>query len=443
MKNNLYVKLVNHLSVGAAIMSADGRTLFMNEQFRHSIGEKEDFIYNADLFSTEYLKKLSSSIYMRTLKESKEIRSSQLYVNENKQMYNIMLRDVPIMGKDNKIEAVLACAEYILPMGYVDDLSNILESNTASTFIFESERMREIVERINRIALLPTNVLLMGESGVGKDKMAEYIHSISGRQKEPFVTVNCAAIAENLMESELFGYSGGAFTGAGKNGKKGLIEEADGGTLFLDEINSLPLNLQGKLLRVIESKKLRRVGGTKETPVDFRLITASNRDLKQCVEKGTFREDLFYRINVFTEEIPALRDRREDILPLLNYFIENFSRKYNIHCRLSQRDIGAALNYYWPGNVRELRNFAEQIAVVGYSPILRMSTSAGTLKDNHATAALLESSNGTLKERMAFCERQIIEEALNSNKSKRGAADQLGIDPSVLSRKIKAYSLNM
>lgn len=432
MTENLYVKLVNHLSIGAAIMSPDGRTLFMNEKFRHSIGEEEDFIYNADLFSTEYLKKLSTSIFIKTLKERREIRSSQLYVNEDKRLYNIMLRDIPILGEDDKVEAVLACAEYILPMGYVDDLSSVLDNNAASTFIYESPVMKEIIGRINRMAKLPTNLLLLGESGVGKDKMAEYIHSVSGREGGPFVTVNCAAIAENLMESELFGYAGGAFTGAGKGGKKGLIEEADGGTLFLDEINSLPLNLQGKLLRVIETKKIRRVGGNKEIPVDFRLITASNRDLLQCVENGTFREDLYYRINVFTEEIPPLRERKEDILPLLNYFIESFSRKYNIHCRLSQKDMGVAISYHWPGNVRELRNFAEQIAVVGYSPILRMQDVSGIQAND---------SVGTLRQRMAVCEKQIIQDALKSNTSKRSAAKELGIDPSVLSRKIKAYNL--
>ena len=432
MKDNLYVKLVNHLSVGAAIMSPDGRTLFMNEQFRRSIGEKEDFIYNADLFSAEYLKKLSTSIYMKALEERREIRSSQLYVNENKRMYNVMLRDIPIFGEDGSVEAVLACAEYILPMGYVDDLSSLLDTDAASAFIFESNVMREIVGRINRIAKLPANILLLGETGSGKDKMAEYIHSNSGRKNAPFITVNCAAIAENLMESELFGYAGGAFTGAGKNGKKGLIEEADGGTLFLDEINSLPLNLQGKLLRVIETKKVRRVGSTKEQTVDFRLITASNRDLLKCVENGTFREDLYYRINVFSEEIPPLRERKEDILPLLNYFVENFSKTYQIHCRLSQRDIAVALNYNWPGNVRELRNFAEQITVAGYSPILRMQES-GT-----PSCAM---GQGTLRQKMAACEKQIIQEALRSNSSKRDAAKSLGIDPSVLSRKIKAYEL--
>ena len=433
MQDNLYKQLVNHMPVGAAIMSPDGRTLFMNDQFRRSLGEKEEFIYSADLFSEEYLKKLSTSIYIKTLKERREIRSSQLYVNEEHRMYNVMLRDIPIMDDDGRVEAVLACAEYVIPMGYVDDLSSVLDKSASPAFIYESQAMREIVERINRIASLPANILLLGESGVGKDRLAEYIHFLSGRKTEAFVTVNCAAIAENLMESELFGYAGGAFTGAGKTGKKGLIEEADGGTLFLDEINSLPLHLQGKLLRVLETKKVRRVGGRKEESVDFRLITASNRNLLQCVESGTFREDLYYRINVFAEEIPPLRERREDIIPLLTYFLEEFSRKYHIHCGLSQRDMGIAINYHWPGNVRELRNFAEQIAVVGYSPILR----TGEKTDAFVT----QPAGGTLKYRMALFERQIIEEALKSNLSQKDAARELGIDPAVLSRKIRAYGL--
>ncbi len=436
--DDLYIKLVNHLSNGASIISPDGRTIFMNEAFQNGIAEKQDFIYSADLFSQEYLKKLSTSIFMQALEEKREVRGSQLYMNEDKQVYNVMLRDKPILDEDNNVVAVLACAEYILPMGKVNDLSDLLESGTASTFIFESPAMRKIVERMNRVAKLPASILLLGESGVGKDKMAEYIHSVSDRAKGPFVVVNCAAIAENLIESELFGYESGAFTGAGKGGKKGLIESSDGGTIFLDEINSMPLGLQGKLLRTLETKKVRRVGGNKEYPVDFRLITASNRDLMKCVENGTFREDLYYRINVFSEEIPPLRERREDIGPLLDYFTKSFAQKYQIFYRLNRQDLDTALSYHWPGNIRELRNFAEQIVVVGSSPITRGMAGQKALTVKKAPEEMIAH---TLKQRMAYFEREIIQEALKSNRSKKDAAKELGIDPAVLSRKIMKYGL--
>lgn len=434
--DNIYINLVNHMSIGASIMSPSGKTIFMNETFRKAIGEQEEFIYNADLFSPEYLRKLSTSIFIKTLKEKKEVRGSQLYVSEDKTLYNIMLRDKPIMDEDNNVVAVLACAEFILPMGHADSPQMLLEADAGTALIYESDVMREIIERVKQIARIPATILLLGESGVGKDKLAEYIHSVSDRAGGPFVTVNCAAITENLIESELFGYENGAFTGAGRGGKKGLIEEADGGTLFLDEINSLPLALQGKLLRVIETKLVRRVGATSEKKVDFRLITASNRDLRKLVKEGTFREDLFYRINVFAETIPPLRERKEDIIPLLNYFLKEFADRYQIYSHLSNRDMAIALGYSWPGNVRELRNFAEQIAVVGTSPILREME-----KKRDDVVQVNAAENGTLREKLEQYEKELILQALRGNVSKRNAAQELGIDPAVLSRKIARYGL--
>lgn len=434
---NIYINLVNHMSIGASIMSPSGKTIFMNETFRQAIGEQEEFIYSADLFSPEYLRKLSTSIFIRTLQEKREVRGSQLYVSEDKTLYNIMLRDKPIMDSDNNVVAVLACAEFILPMGHADSPQQLLEANSGNAFIYESGIMREIVERVRQVAKIPATILLLGESGVGKDKLAEYIHSVSDRADGPMVTVNCAAITENLIESELFGYESGAFTGAGRGGKKGLIEEADGGTLFLDEINSLPLSLQGKLLRVIETKMVRRVGANTEHKVDFRLIAASNRDLRTMVAEGDFREDLFYRINVFAETIPPLRERKEDIIPLLNYFMTEFADKYHINGRLSNRDMSLAISYSWPGNVRELRNFAEQIAVVGTSPILR----AAEMEERSAIVVPVRSETGTLREKMEGYEKELIREALRTNISKKDAARELGIDPAVLSRKIARYGL--
>lgn len=431
---NLYVKLLNNLSVGAAIMIPPGRTVFMNDTYFRAINEKSDFLYNAELWSPEYTRKVSSSVFMKVIDEKREVRMSQLYINESRYIYHVMLTESPVLDEDDHLHAILACAEYILPMGRVDDLGELPDIHAASVFIFESPVMREIINRINLVAKLPTNILLTGESGVGKDKLAEYIHLNSDRRNAPFITVNCAAIAENLIESELFGYESGAFTGAGKHGKKGLIEQANGGILFLDEINSLPLNLQGTLLRVLETKMLRRVGGTTEHSVDFRLISASNQNLLECVKNHTFREDLYYRINVFSEHIPPLRERKEDIPALLQFFTANFSKRYHTHFCLSESEMKHAMRYQWPGNVRELRNFAEQMVVLGSSPITRQTA-------HQIKSAELQSTSGTLRQRMAQFERQIILEALNSNLSKKNAAKELGIDPSVLSRKIAQYNL--
>ena len=207
-------------------------------------------------------------------------------------------------------------------------------------------------------------VAIMGESGSGKEVLAHYIYEHSERCDKPMITVNCAAFPENLIEAELFGYEKGSFTGAAKDGKIGLVEAADGGTLFLDEINSLPINVQGKLLRTLEEKSIRRIGSTKTKKVNFRLIAATNRNLQKLVEQGQFREDLYYRIQVIPLTIPPLHNRKEDIIPLCLHFLHYFGKKYNLQKEFSDSVLDAVQRYSWPGNVRELHNFVERMVVM-------------------------------------------------------------------------------
>lgn len=191
--------------------------------------------------------------------------------------------------------------------------------------------MVNILETIRRVADFDANILFLGPSGVGKTMLAKIVHQQSKRKKGSFIDINCAAIPEHLLESELFGYEKGSFTGAGNKGKVGLIELANGGTLLLDEISEMPLSLQAKLLKTIQDKVITRVGGTKEIKVDFRLITASNRDLEEAAGRGTFRKDLYYRLNVIQIQIPSLRERKDDIIPLIDFFTEKNNRKYGLH----------------------------------------------------------------------------------------------------------------
>lgn len=228
-----------------------------------------------------------------------------------------------------------------------------------------SRAMCEILDVIRRIAASQaTTVLLEGESGVGKDLFANEIHRLSERRNHPFLAVNCAAIPGDLLESELFGYEAGAFTGA-RVCKPGLLELSDRGTLFLDEIGQLSHELQAKLLRVLEEQRIRRLGGVKDKQLDVRFVAASNQDLRSAVRQGTFRLDLFYRLNVFQVRIPPLRERVEDISPLADRFVEVYSRKYRraIH-GIAPEARDAMLGYHWPGNVRELRNAMERAMVV-------------------------------------------------------------------------------
>ncbi|MED0681331.1 sigma 54-interacting transcriptional regulator [Aneurinibacillus thermoaerophilus] len=238
--------------------------------------------------------------------------------------------------------------------------------------IAESEEMRNILQMCIRIAPVDTSILILGESGVGKGVLAKLIHQRSDRGRGPFISINCGAIPSNLLESELFGYASGAFTGAQQKGKPGLIELADGGTLFLDEIGDLPLDLQVKLLTVLQEKHVTRIGDVKERAVDFRLIAATNANLLERVQTGTFREDLYYRINVVPIEVPPLRKRREDLFPMIRHFLNKFNEKHHTNKRISYESLEVMQAYSWPGNVRELENIIERLVVTTVDPIIEV-----------------------------------------------------------------------
>ncbi len=233
-----------------------------------------------------------------------------------------------------------------------------------TNIIGESKAIKSIIEEIKKIADTRSTVLLLGETGTGKELFARVIHHSSSRQNMPFIPINCSAIPENLLESELFGHVKGAFTGA-VTSKKGLLEEADGGTVFLDEIGDMPQSLQSKFLRVLEDQEIRPVGSTKSKKVNIRIITATNKDLNELVKKGIFREDLFYRINVISINLPPLRNRREDIEPLANFYVNKFAKNLGKDVnKISSEAISLLVSYNWPGNVRELQNVIERAVIL-------------------------------------------------------------------------------
>ena len=225
--------------------------------------------------------------------------------------------------------------------------------------------MKEVIARAEKFARTNANVLILGETGTGKEGMAQSIHNASHRAKKPFVSVNCASIPPTLIESELFGYVEGAFTGARRAGKKGLFELADGGTIFLDEIAELPLDIQGRLLRVLQEREIMRVGDDKIVALDIRMICATNKDLGALVAENKFREDLYYRVNVLKVQLPPLRERREDILPLLRHYFAHYAPQENFDRFIGRSVRERLLAYTWPGNIRELRNIAEVFACLG------------------------------------------------------------------------------
>ncbi|MGD2080330.1 MAG: sigma-54 dependent transcriptional regulator [Nitrospirota bacterium] len=299
--------------------------------------------------------------------------------------------------------------------------------------VFESESMERIFELIDDVAPTKSNILLLGESGTGKSLIAEIIHCTSPRREGPFMSINCSAIPETLLESELFGYKKGAFTGAVSD-KKGLVQMADGGTLFLDEIGDMPLALQAKLLKVIESGEVTPLGDTKSTYSDVRLITATNQDLPGKIAEGTFREDLYYRVNVIEITIPPLRRRKEDIPLLLEHFVKQFARQNEKAVKgfsLEAKEV--ILGYNWPGNVRELANVTERAVVLSKSELIQPGDLPGKLS--------LKAGGGppaSLKDMMNEYERGAIVSELEAHgRDKEATARALGIDLATLYRKMK------
>jgi transcriptional regulator with PAS, ATPase and Fis domain len=302
--------------------------------------------------------------------------------------------------------------------------------------IGKSKSMQAIFELIRRISDTSSNILITGESGTGKELVAKAIHYNSLRRVHSFIPVNCAAIPETLLESELFGHVRGAFTDA-KGDKAGLFEEAHGGTLFLDEISELPISLQAKLLRVLQDKEIRRVGASKSTKMDVRVIAASNLDLAEQVKSNKFRQDLFYRLNVLHVQVPPLRERRDDILPLAYHFLKKFQQETSKSLRsINESVLALFMGYSWPGNVRELENTIERAVILTQGEQIVLDDLPSTLTGNRGDYSTLEKAlerQLSLKE----LERQYITRILEqTGGNKYRAAQILGIDRKTLYRKL-------
>ncbi|HCP2322981.1 sigma-54-dependent Fis family transcriptional regulator [Escherichia coli] len=315
----------------------------------------------------------------------------------------------------------------------------------------ECRVMRQLKRLISRIAPSPSSVMVVGESGTGKEVVARAIHKLSGRRNKPFIAINCAAIPEQLLESELFGYVKGAFTGASANGKTGLIQAANTGTLFLDEIGDMPLMLQAKLLRAIEAREILPIGASSPIQVDIRIISATNQNLAQFIAEGKFREDLFYRLNVIPITLPPLRERQEDIELLVHYFLHLHTRRLgSVYPGIAPDVVEILRKHRWPGNLRELSNLMEYLVNVVPSGEVIDSTllppnllNNGTTEQSDVTEVSeahlsLDDASGTALEEM---EKQMIREALSRHNSKKQVADELGIGIATLYRKIKKYEL--
>ena len=314
------------------------------------------------------------------------------------------------------------------------------------TLITQSNPMREILTRIETIAPSESSVLLIGETGVGKELFAEFIHRTSERAEMPLVKVGLSAVPPDLLESELFGHDKGAYTSAAGE-KKGLFEMAEGGSIFLDDIDDFPFPLQSKLLRVLESREVKRVGGTRSIPLNVRLITASKLDLRELVERGHFRADLFYRINVVPIVIPPLRERPEDIPLLVEHFLKRFAPGKEL--AVNPDAMKAFREYHWPGNVRELRNIVQRIALFATSDV-QLSDLPPELRGDSAVNLLIKActrcfndENMTFEEVVACLEANLLRQSLaHADGNKKRAAEYLKMSVSTFRDKLKKYRLD-
>ncbi|SFE54887.1 Transcriptional regulator containing PAS, AAA-type ATPase, and DNA-binding Fis domains [Alteribacillus iranensis] len=311
---------------------------------------------------------------------------------------------------------------------------------TESSLILKSSSMQQIMTIIQNVSHVDSTILILGESGVGKSVLAKFIHERSKRNEGPFLSINCGTLPENLIESELFGYEAGTFTGGSNQGKKGLFEAAEKGSILLDEIAELPFFVQSKLLDVVQRNKIRKVGGVQEKDIDVRIMAATNKDLSKLVAEGKFREDLFYRLNVVPINIPPLRERKEDLPELIDHYLAFFNQKYDRHVTLSEEMIHDFMNDDWPGNIRELTNKIERIVVTNNLPsgnhaLPSEERNSPNLKAERMDAAAFPS----LKEAKAQTEKDLILKVYDIYKNTYKTAKILNVDQSTISKKIKKY----
>ena len=375
---------------GIHILDSDGRTLLINKACERIEGITKEDIGDKTISRLVEEGYYDKSVTLMVLDEKREVTELQRAKNGK----SILVTGMPIYDDSGEIVRVIVNSRDITELmdlreqlRHKENLLNMYKEelnfyNTRSKFIANSKPMKMVIKTAVSVAKVNSNVLITGESGTGKSLVAEIIHKNSSRKERDFVKIDCGAIPDNLFESELFGYEGGAFTGADSKGKAGLVEMADGGTLFLDEIGEISPMSQAKLLRFIQEKQFYKIGGKEPVEVDVRIIAATNRDLEEMVKEKAFREDLLYRINVIPIEIPPLRKRKEDILPLVLNRLRKINNEYDMKRSISAKAMDKLIEYGWPGNVRELENVIERIAVTASGDEIKAEELPETLLGN-------------------------------------------------------------
>lgn len=402
---------------------------------RHMKDLVEAGVYSESVTLKVLEKKEAVTILQKT-KSGKEIMATGTPIFKNNEIFRVVVNSRDITELNN-LKNQLHDAQKKTEMLESELKLLRLEQVKTDGLVSQSYEMNKIYNLVIRVAAVDSTVLIQGESGVGKEVITKLIHRNSKRRNGPFIKIDCSSIPDNLLESELFGYEKGSFTGANKTGKVGLIELANEGTLFLDEIGELPQPLQAKLLRVIQDREIFRIGGERPIPVDIRIIAATNRDLKAMVEQKSFREDLYYRLNVVPIFVPPLRERKEDIQPLVMFFLEKFNGKYGFNKKISPEVLKYLIEYDWPGNVRELENMIERLVVTTNNEIIELDDLPSTIK----SPKIENIGVSSLEEAVGNFEKQLLLNVLHDSKSTQEMASKLKIDVSTVRRKLKKYKI--
>ncbi|MCG3380110.1 sigma-54-dependent transcriptional regulator [Escherichia coli] len=431
--SKIFATMIDNMDQGVLVVDADNRVQFVNQTALKTLGVVQNNIIGKPVrFRPLTFESNFTHGHMQHIVSWDD--KSELIIG---QLHNIQGRQLFLMAFHQSHTSF--------------SVANAPDEPHIEQLVGECRVMRQLKRLISRIAPSPSSVMVVGESGTGKEVVARAIHKLSGRRNKPFIAINCAAIPEQLLESELFGYVKGAFTGASANGKTGLIQAANTGTLFLDEIGDMPLMLQAKLLRAIEAREILPIGASSPIQVDIRIISATNQNLAQFIAEGKFREDLFYRLNVIPITLPPLRERQEDIELLVHYFLHLHTRRLgSVYPGIAPDVVEILRKHRWPRNLRELSNLMEYLVNVVPSGEVIDSTllppnllNNGTTEQSDVTEVSeahlsLDDAGGTALEEM---EKQMIREALSRHNSKKEVADELGIGIATLYRKIKKYEL--